>query len=168
MKKLKNINSRLSDILGGEPTWQCRVRWFIRYEIINRFIPYKVRDFYWRKVKPIWAPKHSRIRKVIPRHWMDLDHVLQVVNFEIIKSFYEDEYKDGIVDWEGTGEEASEFVRWLEDAYIYVKSYRAVLEKQIDNAYPNYKKVEKLEQEMEKKDTKVLTELVKWRQHMWT
>jgi hypothetical protein len=43
-----------------------------------------------------------------------------------------------------------------------------VLEKQIDNAYPNYKKVEKLEQEMEDKDTQVLIELVKWRRHMWT
>ena len=167
MKKLKNINSRLSDILGGEPTWQCRVRWFIRYEIISR-IPYQIREFYYSKIKTIWKPQHTRIRKAVPKHWMDLDHVLQVVNFEIIKSFYEDEYLAGIVDWEGTGGDSFEFVKWLEDAYIYIKSYRLVLEKQIDNAYPNYKKVEKLEQEMEKRDTKILTELVKWRRHMWT
>jgi hypothetical protein len=156
------------DWLGYKSTWKDKVGWFIRYEIINRFIPYKVRDFYWMKVKTIWAPKHSRIRKAVPRHWIDLDHVLQDVNFEIIKSFYEDEYKDGIVDWEGTGGEATEFVKWLEEAYTYITVYRKVLEKQIDNAYPNYKKVEKLEKEMEDKDTKVLTELVKWRRHMWT
>jgi hypothetical protein len=169
IKKLKSSIDSVEppDWLGYKSTWQDKVGWFIRYNIINR-IPYKIRDFYWRKVKTIWAPKHSRIRKAVPRHWMDLDHVLQEVNFEIIKSFYEDEYLAGIVDWEGTGGDSLEFVKWLEDAYIYVKSYRAVLEKQIDNAYPNYKKVDKLEQEMEKRDTKVLTELVKWRRHMWT
>jgi hypothetical protein len=167
MKKLNINNSKLSDLLGGKPSWQFRVRWFIQYEIIRR-IPYQIRDFYWMKVKTIWAPKHSRIRKAVPRHWMDLDHVLQEVNFEIIKSFYEDEYKAGIVDWEGTGGDSLKFTKWLEEAYIYITSYRKVLEKQIDNAYPNYKKVEKLEKEMEDKDTKILTELVKWRRHMWT
>jgi hypothetical protein len=169
IKKLKSsINSvRPPDWLGYKSTWQDRVGWFIQYEIIRR-IPYQIREFYWMKVKTIWAPKHSRIRKVVPRHWMDLDHVLQNVNFEIIKSFYEDEYKAGIIDWEGTGGDALKFIKWLEEAYIYITSYRKVLEKQIDNAYPNYKKVEKLEQEMEEKDTEVLIDLVKWRRHLWT
>jgi hypothetical protein len=169
MKKLNiDINTvRPPDWLGYKSTWQDRVGWFIQYEIIRR-IPYQIREFYWTKVKTIWAPKHSRIRKAIPRHWMDLDHVLQDVNFEIIKSFYEDEYKAGIVDWEGTGGDALKFTKWLEESYTYITSYRKVLEKQIDNAYPNYRKVEKLEKEMEDKDTKVLIELVKWRRHMWT
>ena len=167
MRKL-NINSfKLSDLLSDKPSWQFRIRWFIQYEIIRR-IPYQIRDFYWMKVKTIWAPKHSRIRKAVPRHWMDLDHVLQAVNFEIIKSFYEDEYKAGIVDWEGTGGKATEFVKWLEGAYKYITDTRPALEKKIDKAYPNYKKVEKLEQEMEDKDTGVLIELVKWRRHLWT
>ena len=169
MKKLNiDINSvRPPDWLGYKSTWQDRVGWFIQYEIIRR-IPYQIREFYWKRVKTIWAPKHSRIRKAVPRHWMDLDHVLQEVNFEIIKSFYEDEYKAGIVDWEGTGGDSLEFTRWLKWAYMYITSRRKTLEKQIDDAYPNYKKVEKLEQEMETKDTEVLTELVKWRRHMWT
>jgi hypothetical protein len=51
---------------------------------------------------------------------------------------------------------------------MYITSRRKALEKQIDEAYPNYKLVDKLEQEMEKKDTEVLIELVKWRRHMWT
>jgi len=169
MKKLNiDINSvRPPDWLGYKSTWQDRLGWFIRYNIISR-IPYQIREFYYNKIKTIWKPQHTRIRKAIPRHWMDLDHVLQEVNFEIIKSFYEDEYLAGIVDWEGTGGDSLKFTKWLEETYTYITSYRKVLEKQIDNAYPNYKKVEKLEQEMEKKDTKVLTELVKWRRHMWT
>lgn len=148
------------------PTWQDKARWFIMD--IALYIPYPIRDFYHKHIRTIWRPQHSRIRKVIPKYWMDLDHVLQDVCFEIIKSFYEDEYKADIVDWEGTGGDALVFTKWLEEAYTYVTSYRKVLEKQIDNAYPNYKKVEKLEKEMEDKDTKVMIELVKWRRHMWT
>lgn len=167
MKKLKVADPSIADILGYKRTWQDRLRWFYQ-DNIRRYIPYQVRDFYWMHIKTIWKPKHCRIRKAVPRHWMDLDHVLQSVNFEIIKSFYEEEYKADIVDWEGTGGAAIKFVKWLEEAYTYITSYRLVLVKQIDNAYPNYKKVEMLEKEMEDKDTKVLTELVKWRRHMWT
>jgi hypothetical protein len=167
MKKLNVKSAELANILNYKTTWQDRVGWFIRYNIISR-VPYQIREFYYNKVKTIWKPQHSRIRKAVPKHWMDLDHVLQDVNFEIIKSFYEDEYKADIVDWEGTGGDSLKFVKWLEEAYKYITVDRKELEKQIDNAYPNYKKVEKLEQEMEAKDTDVLTELVKWRRHMWT
>jgi hypothetical protein len=165
---IKKINSvKPPEWLGYKITWQDNVRWFIRDHFINH-IPYQVRDFYWMKVKTIWAPKHYRIRKAVPRHWIDLDSVLQNVNFEIIKSFYEDEYVNGPIDWKGSGKEAVKFAKWLEASYEYVSSYRLVLEKQIENAYPNYRKVEKLEQEMENMDTKVLTELVKYRKHLWT
>jgi hypothetical protein len=169
IKKLNiNIDSvEPPDWLGYKSTWRDKVGWFIRYNIINR-IPYPIREFYYNKIKTIWAPQHGRIRKAVPRYWWDLDHVLQVVNFEIIKSFYEDEYKAGIVDWEGTGGDSLKFTKWLEEAYTYITVYRKVLEKQIENAYPNYEKVEKLEQEMEDKDTQVLIDLVKWRRHMWT
>jgi len=169
IKKLNiDIDSvRPPDWLGYKSTWRDRLGWFIRYEIISR-IPYPIREFYYEKVKTIWKPQHSRIRKAVPKYWWDLDHVLQEVNFEIIKSFYEDEYKADIVDWEGTGGDSLKFTKWLEEAYTYITSYRKVLEKQIENAYPNYKKVEKLEKEMEDKDTEVLINLVKWRRHMWT
>ncbi len=169
MKKLKiDINSvNSSDWLNYESTWQDKVRWFICYEIISR-IPYPIREFYYNNIKTIWAPQHSRIRKAVPKYWWDLDHVLQVVNFEIIKSFYEDEYKADIVDWEGTGGDSLKFTKWLEEAYTYITVYRKVLEKQIDNAYPDYDKVYNFEKEMEDKDTEVLINLVKWRRHMWT
>ena len=169
IKKLNiDINSvKPPDWLGYKSTWRDKVGWFIRYNIISR-IPYPIREFYYEKIKTIWAPQHGRIRKAVPRYWWDLDHVLQVVNFEIIKSFYEDEYKADIVDWEGTGGNALKFTKWLEEAYKYITQDRPALEKQIDKAYPNYEKVEKLEQKMEDKDTEVLIDLVKWRRHMWT
>lgn len=169
IEKLKSsINSvRPPDWLGYKSTWQDRVGWFIRYNIISR-IPYPIREFYYEKIKTIWKPQHSRIRKAVPRYWWDLDHVLQVVNFEIIKSFYEDEYKANIVDWEGTGGDALKFTKWLEDAYKYITEDRPTIEKLIEKSYPNYKRVEKLEQDMELQDTTVLIELVKWRKHLWT
>ena len=160
---------KLNPIFTEELIFTKRERfwWWIKLQV-QCLIPYQVRDFYWMKVKTIWAPKHSRIRKVIPRHWNDLDGVLQNVNFEIIKSFYEEEYVEGPVDWEGSGKEAGKFAKWLEASYKYVDQDRPALEKQIENAYPNYRKVEKLEQEMEDMDTKILTELVKYRKHLWT
>jgi len=169
IKKLKStIDSvRPPDWLGYKSTWQDRVGWFIRYNIISR-IPYPIREFYYEKIKTIWKPQHSRIRKAVPRYWWDLDHVLLVVNFEIIKSFYEDEYKANIVDWEGTGGDALKFTKWLEGAYKYITEDRPAIEKLIEKSYPNYKRVEKLEQDMELQDTTVLIELVKWRKYMWT
>lgn len=167
MKKLKTTSPEIADLLGYKRTWQDKLRWFYQ-DNIRRHIPYQIRDFYWMHIRTIWNPKHSRIRKAVPRHWMDLDHVLQNVCFEIIKSFYEEEYKADIVDWEGTGGEAMNFVAWLEEAYKYITIERPLLEKRIDNAYPNYKKVEKYETEMEDMDTQIMIDLVKWRRSMWT
>jgi len=140
--------------------------------------PYCVRDFFYKHIKTIWAPKHSRIRKAVPRHWIDLDGILLLVNFEIIKSFYEEEFEKGIVDWEGSGPEAVKFASWLENAYKYITEERPALEKKMDEAYPDfeakgtykqlYKKVDYYEALIEKTDTKILTELVKFRKHLWT
>jgi len=57
-------------------------------------IPFRVRNFYYEKIRSIFKPQHQRIRKIIPRTWCDLDSVFLKVNFEIIKSFYEDEFID--------------------------------------------------------------------------
>jgi len=162
---IKKLNTAFTEELIF--TKKERFWWWVKLQV-QCLVPYQVRNFYFYHIKTIWAPQHTRIRKAIPRHWNDLDSVLQNVNFEIIKSFYEDEYKQGPVDWEGSGKEAVKFAKWLEASYEYVSSYRLVLEKQIENAYPNYRKVEKLEQEMEDMDTKILTELVKYRKHLWT
>lgn len=161
IKKLKAYNHPSLD-------FKYKARWFISSVLL--YIPFPIRDFYYKHIKTLWKPQHSRIRKAIPKYWYDLDHILLVVNFEIIKSFYEDEFKKDTVDWEGTGGDAMKFVAWLERAYAYITSVRPVLEKRIEEALDksHYKKVEKLEQEMEDKDTEVLIDLVKWRGHMWT
>jgi hypothetical protein len=100
--------------------------------------PYSWRMTYYDKIKPIFKPQNERIRKAIPRTWMDITELSVIVNFEIIKSFYEDEYKADIVDWEAT-ELHSEFAKWLEGAYAYITKERPQLQKDLDNSYPPFK-----------------------------
>ena len=98
-------------------------------------LPYSWNMWYYDKLRPIFAPKHSRLRKAIPRQWCDITSLIVDINFEFIKSFYEDEYVDGVVDWSAT-EHHKEFAVWLEQSYLYITKERLVLEKQKDEAYP--------------------------------
>ena len=97
--------------------------------------PYGVRMWYYDNVLPIIKPKHTRIRKIIPKTWKDLSALIVDVNFEIIKSFYEDEYINGEVDW-SANEPHKKFADWLEKAYKYVNEVRPSLLEQRDNSYP--------------------------------
>jgi hypothetical protein len=67
-----------------------------------QLLPYSWRSFYYDHIKTIFKPQHKRLRKAIPRQWSDLTHLIVVVNFEFIKSFYDDEYSTGLVDWDAT------------------------------------------------------------------
>jgi hypothetical protein len=161
--------------------------------------PYSWRMTYYDKIKPIFKPQNQRIRKAIPRTWVDITEMVVSVNFEMIKAFYEDEFKADIVDWEAT-EKHSEFAKWLEEAYEYVTKIRPQLEIDLQNAYPpskpieemferipqedgttrmymkddgipyevKYREVNRIEEEIEKRDTEILTELVKRRNYFWT
>jgi hypothetical protein len=98
-------------------------------------LPHRWQRFYYDKIKTIFKPHHSRLRKAIPRQWNDLTSIIVDVNFEMIKSFYEDEYSKDIVDWE-SDEHHKTFAQWLESAYKYITIERPQLEKQKDVSYP--------------------------------
>ena len=53
-----------------------------------------------------------------------------------------EDFQDGMPDWEGTGEHAVEFAKWLESAYDYITIERPKLEKDMDNAYPPLRPME--------------------------
>ena len=99
-------------------------------------LPYGYRMFYYDKVKPIFKPQHSRIRKSIPKTWMDIGTLIENVNFEMIKSFYEDEYSKGYIDWE-SDDYHKNFSNWLKNAYKYISEIRPKLENDLENAYPS-------------------------------
>lgn len=131
---------------------------------------YWLRDLIW--------PCHQEIRKVIPRHWTDISHLIVDMNFALIKSFYH-EAKNGWVDW-NSDEAHKEFMDWLEKAYKYIIEERMDLEKQLSEAYPTYeerktlsyedayKKVCELEDKIKNKDTEVITKMVEYREMFWT
>lgn len=106
------------------------------FEGLRRFIPYGIRSFYYDHIRTIFAPHHSRLRKSIPRQWNDLTEIIVNVNFEIIKSFYEDEMVGGFVDWDASLPHRK-FKKWIESAYQYITSERPKLQKDLDAAYPD-------------------------------
>jgi hypothetical protein len=161
--------------------------------------PYRWRMYYYEDIRPIFKPQNQRLRKAIPRKYSDISHLIVQVNFEFIKTFYEEEYKADIVDWNAT-EHHKEFAHWLELSYKWITQRRPQLEKELEDAYPptqpievmfervpqedgttrlymrddgipyevKYKDVIRIENKINKKDTEVLTELVKRRDYFWT
>jgi hypothetical protein len=106
------------------------------FKSLWNLLPYKFRSFYYDHIKTIFAPHHSRLRKVIPRQWNDLTEIIISVNFEIIKSFYEDEMLGGYVDWDASAPHRR-FKKWIEKVYNYITKERPQLLKDLDNAYPD-------------------------------
>lgn len=118
---------------------------FDKFQIRSRdLVPFNWRMRYYEHIRPIFSPENKRYRKAIPRTWTDVSHLIEIVNFEFIKGFYENEYLHGHTDWEGTGEHAVEFAKWLESAYDYITIERPELERQMDAAYPPYRPIDKM------------------------
>jgi hypothetical protein len=121
----------LEDKFGVRKLWQ-----------LIPFVPRWADLYYYDKVRPLFSPQNKRYRKAVPRTWCDVSGLIERVNFEFIKGFYEDEYLHGNTDWEGTGEHAVAFAKWLESAYDYITIERPQLEKDMDNAYPPLRPME--------------------------
>lgn len=184
----KKIN--IVDPLEYKSTWQTKFNlniwlpWLMFKKNLSYKIPYQIRDS-WYKLKCFFNPKNKKYRAAIPNTWTDVCVLIEDVNFAFIKGFYEDEYKSGWVDWEGSGQHTAKFAKWLEKAYQYVTVERPQLQKDLDAAYPpltakrlteikreayeaDYTEVHRLEKLISNKDTKVLTETIKYRQYFWT
>jgi len=127
-----------------------KVHW--RYKFLKEFdiwdvLPYSWQRNWYDKIKPIFKPQNKRLRKVIPKTWIDISSLIETINFEFVKKFYEEEYVDGIVDWEQSGEDHVKFARWLEETYRYITVHRPRLEKELDDAYPPLRPIEDMFEE---------------------
>jgi hypothetical protein len=114
-------------------------------------LPYSWRMTYWEKIKPIFKPQNKRLRKFIPRTWRDASHFMVELNFEMIKVFYEDEYKADIVDW-NSDEPHIKFARWLDHTYFYITKARPQLQIDLDNAYPPTRPFEEMFERIPQED----------------
>lgn len=117
----------------GKVWWRFK---FLKEFDIWDVLPYSWQRNWYDKIKPIFKPQNKRLRKVIPKTWTDISGLIETVNFEFVKQFYEEEYVNGIVDWEKSGEHHIEFACWLEETYQYITVGRPKLEKDLDKAYP--------------------------------
>jgi len=105
------------------------------YKGIWYFVPFGWKMRYYDKIRPLWNDENKRVRKSIPRTWKDISSLMVDVNFEMIKTFYEEEFKAGIVNWECT-EGHKEFSDWIEYAYNYITKDRPAYEQALEDAYP--------------------------------
>jgi hypothetical protein len=144
--------------------------------------PYSFMAWYYDNIDPIIHPSHNRIRKSIPNRWKDISELMLDVNFEMIKSFYEDEYLKINIDWNASKEQKA-FSNWLKKAYRYLTSDRIELLKNIEDVNigythknfikektykEKYGELDRLEKILRKKDAKILTDMVKYREFFWT
>lgn len=131
----------------GKVWWRFK---FLKEFDIWDVLPYGWQRNWYDKIKPIFKPQNKRLRKVIPKTWADISGLIETVNFEFVKQFYEEEYVDGIVDWEKSGEDLVKFARWLEETYRYITVHRPKLEKDLDAAYPPSQPIEDIFEETDK------------------
>jgi hypothetical protein len=185
---IKSIN--IVDSIEDKYTWKSWfniniwLKWLMFKKDLSIYIPYQIREG-WYKFKCFFNPRNKKYRAAIPNTWVDVCMLIEDVNFAFVKGFYEDEYKNGIVDWKGSGRDCTKFAKWLEKAYNYITVERPQLQKDLDAAYPplslkrlmgnnrasyeeEYAEVHRIESVIDKMDTKILTEIIKYRKYFWT
>jgi len=128
----------------GNVLWYYKIFGKVR---IWDILPYSWQRNWYDKIVPVFKPQNKRLRKVIPKTWTDISSLIEAVNFEFVKKFYEEEYVDGVVDWEQSGEHHVQFTRWLEETYRYITIHRPKLEKELDAAYPPLRPIEDMFEE---------------------
>jgi len=143
-------------------------------------LKYDLNRFAWDLYR-FFNPCHKKIRKCIPRTWVDLDEIIRTVNFTALTEFYEDEY-DGYVEdkqFPHHNEESLAFDKWIKDAYLYIteerqKLYDKIYEvscwdiENLDEKSQCYDLMHKRELELESKDTQILKEIVANRLKFWS
>jgi len=124
----------------------------------------------WLSIKEFFSPKQRWLTKKIPNHWMDKPELIQLVLFETLIDYVENE--EGLKDQFDFSEDlqagyiAQEYVDnvkavdgELRRVYNYIKNERQTLEESYD--YRVY-------EEMDKKDMEAMTTIVKYSGYLWT
>jgi hypothetical protein len=162
------------------------------YSNVRRFI----NDFK-SKIRCLFRPYHSSIRKAVPREWQDLDAIITNVLYAALVSFVEEE--DGLEtlrrlreadkknkddkefferEWgsfelfESCYDKAYSRLFLIEHIYKWIKEGRAVAEnymnEELKKCGGNYEKYNKLEKGFIDTETRYLVDIVKLRGNLWT
>jgi hypothetical protein len=153
------------------------IQYFFREYLDGKVSHYKFRlsMFYWNKIRPIFKPQHSELRKVIPRTWSDITELIPMFLFECVKSFKENE--TDTICWD-SDELHKTFYANLNKYYNYITVERKQLIDIIDNSYPPhgaegsyeelYSKLNANEAILKDKDTECLTWIITNREGFWS
>lgn len=124
-------------------------------------------------------PRQKWLKKQIPDSWCDKVSLVKDLNFAMIVHFIEGEKCFDNTDYEGSSESHIKFAKELRECYEYIKNERPRLDKIYWDSFPkddaytgdynvDYADVNRLEKEIEDKDTKWLTWIVNNRGFLWT
>ena len=164
--EIKNVDDFFDQIKNKKYTF---------WEDLWLTIKFKSNDFFWY-VYRLFNPCHKRIRRVIPRRWCDLTELTLLLNFEIIKSYVEEEM-DSVVWDQGEHKLAGD---WLRSTYEYITIGRPALQNQFDEAIKiaskerslpyaeRYGETNRIEALIDEKDRETLEGLAKYRQYLWS
>lgn len=166
--RIENLDDWFDEIRNRKYPW---------YEKVWNKIYVKTNDLAWN-IYRFFNPCNKRIRKVIPNTWCDLSELTLRINFEIIKSYVEEEM-DQIV-WT-SDETHNEVGKWLKESYEYITKEREQLLKDFDEALEHssenlrslpygerYKVPNEIEALIDKKDKEILIGLANYRQFLWS
>jgi hypothetical protein len=179
----------------GWDGWEAGIRkefpiqWFVRewcfscdnpLYLLGVVIHRHLRDA-WYNIKRMFKPVAPRFRKAWKRwEYRDIADAIADVNFALIQDFYHEEVESSeFVDWSSSS--TSEFFTWLKGAIQWIEIDRKDLIKEIDvqqsNAFRDksdtpyaekYRYYNSLNNKLVEEDTKILTEMIKYRDYFWS
>jgi hypothetical protein len=88
------------------------------------------------------------IKAQIPKGWVDVSELIEIINFSLIKTFYEDEYLPRKKEFE-TSSHNKKFSKWLEDSYNYLTIEMPKISKEIEKLLTNMDFQDRLEKNNE-------------------
>jgi len=121
--------------------------------------PYRFRMTYYDYIRPFFKPCNQKIRKVIPRTWMDVSHLNKYITKDRpqLQKDLETAYPASRL--------LDEMFKPIED-----ENGRKMFQ-MVDDGIPyevKYKEVNRIEKLIDDIDTEILTEFIKRRHYFWT
>lgn len=150
-------------------------------------IPYKYRNIYYT-IRDFLFPRQKWLTKEIPNSWCDKTELIWTVLRPFIINFIEEERALEVVDWDYLPDQ-KEFSKNLQKYYLIIKTEIPNLEKELEKEWENisldtnldnlnkmtkkdykekYRKIDKLEEKIEKLKTEVMIFIISYRQYFWT
>ncbi len=132
-------------------------------------------------IKRFIRPLHPRLRKYTPHRYqqMDIPKAIIEINFAMVLDFwYEEVLRDQLHDWKEYSE-ISPFYNWIINSVDYIEKRRPLLVSQLDMEYDKidyrskipykikYKEVIRIEEELKTADSRILKEIIDYRDFFW-